>query len=282
MNFKSLESVNSKDILKVFNESFADYFVPFKLTENQLVSKMTSDKINLNLSVGVFENQKLIAFILHGFDTINNQKVVYNGGTGVMPKNRGQGITKKMYDFALPILEKNGIDKIILEVINENIPAIKSYEKVGFKTTRELACFKGIFKPKNSNTVVETIELQNYDWNLMESFWDIHTTWQNSKNVLDDLKKDNDARATYINGQLIGYVIYKPKSKQIQQIAIHKSFRKKGIATKLIAELAEKYGSYFSVINVDKKSKHVTGFFESLGFEYSIEQLEMELDLNKD
>lgn len=150
MNFKRLENVDSKDILNVFNESFADYFVPFKLTEEQLVSKMTSDKINFDLSVGVFENEQLIAFILHGFDTINHQKVVYNGGTGVLPQYRGQGITKKMYDFALPILEKKGIDKIILEVISENISAIKSYVKVGFKITRELACFKGILNLKIS------------------------------------------------------------------------------------------------------------------------------------
>lgn len=115
----------------------------------------------------------------------------------------------------------------------------------------------------------------------MESFGDIHTTWQNSKNVLDDLKKDNDARAAYMNGQLIGYVIYNPKSKQIQQIAIHKSYRRKGIATKLIADLAGQYGSSFSVINVDKKAKSLSDFFESLGFECFIEQLEMELILNK-
>ncbi|MBQ4915476.1 GNAT family N-acetyltransferase [Maribacter sp. MMG018] len=281
MNFKSLESVNSKDILDVFNKSFADYFVPFKLTEDQLVSKMTSDKINFDLSVGVFENEKLIAFVLHGFDTINNQKVVYNGGTGVVSQNRGQGITKKMYDYVLPILKEKGIDKIVLEVISKNTPAIKSYEKVGFKITRELACFKGVFTSKSSNTIVETTELQNYDWDLMESFWDIHTTWQNSKNVLNDLKKDNDARAAYINGQLIGYAVYNPKSKKIQQIAIHKSFRKKGIATKLMSDLAEQYGSSFSVINVDKKSNHLTGFFKSLGFECYIEQLEMELDLSK-
>lgn len=281
MNFKSLENVDSKDILNVFNESFADYFVPFKLTEEQLVSKMTSDKINFDLSVGVFDNEKLIAFILHGFDTIDNQKVVNNGGTGVLPNYRGQGITRKMYDFALPILKESEVDKIVLEVIKENIPAIKSYEKAGFKTTRALACFKGVFNPENSNTVIETTELHNYDWNVMESFWDIHPTWQNSKNVLNHLKKDNLSLAAYINNQLVGYCIYNPKNKQIQQVAIHKSYRRKGIATKLITNLAEQYGNAFSVINVDKKAIPLISFFESLGFECFIEQLEMELYLKK-
>ena len=155
MEIKSLIGTNCKDILNVFNNSFSDYFVPFKLTEEQLVSKMISDKTDLELSVGVFENQKLIAFILHGFDITNNQNVVYNGGTGVIPEKRGLGLTKQMYAFNLPVLEKKGIDKIILEVISNNIQAIKSYKKIGFITTRELDCFQGNFETSTSNKEAE-------------------------------------------------------------------------------------------------------------------------------
>ena len=84
MEIRTLAGIDNIKILTVFNESFSDYFVPFKLTEEQLESKMIADKVDLELSVGVFENQKLIAFMLQGFDIINNQKVVYNGGTGVI------------------------------------------------------------------------------------------------------------------------------------------------------------------------------------------------------
>jgi ribosomal protein S18 acetylase RimI-like enzyme len=281
MEIKSLKGINCKDILNVFNESFSDYFVPSKLTEEQLVSKMVADKTDLELSVGVFENQKLIAFILHGFDITNNQNVVYNGGTGVIPEKRGLGLTKQMYIFNLPVLEKKAIDKIILEVISSNIQAIKSYKKSGFKTTRELACFKGNFQTTKSNKEVDIKELKNYQWNLMESFWDISTTWQNSKNVMNKMRGDNDSLGAYIKNQLVGYIIYTPKSKRIQQLAVHKDFRKVGIASKLIAQLTKKYGSAFSVINVDKKAKNISSFFNSVGFENYIEQLEMELILNK-
>ena len=281
MVIKSLEGINNTDILNVFNKSFSDYFVPFKLTEDQLLSKMISDKTDLELSVGVFENQKLIAFILHGFDIINNQNVVYNGGTGVIPEKRGLGLTKQMYHFILPVLGKKGIDKIILEVITKNIQAIKSYEKSGFKATRELACFKGNFKPNKYNKDIEIKEILDYQWNLMKSFWDINTTWQNSKNVMSKLTAENASLGAYIKNQLVGYVIYCPKSKRIQQIAIHKDCRKKGIATKLITELAEKYGNVFSIINVDKNANNATNFFSSIGLENYIEQLEMEMKLTK-
>ena len=40
MEIKTLEGVDIKEIVKVFNGSFSDYFVPFKLTQEQLTSKM--------------------------------------------------------------------------------------------------------------------------------------------------------------------------------------------------------------------------------------------------
>ncbi|MEJ2114131.1 MAG: GNAT family N-acetyltransferase, partial [Flavobacteriaceae bacterium] len=174
-----------------------------------------------------------------------------------------------------------GIDKIILEVVSNNIQAIKSYNKSGFKTTRELVCFKGNFQTTKSNKEVEIKELKNYQWNLMESFWDVNTTWQNSKNAMSRMKGDNDSLGAYINNQLVGYIIYTAKSNRIQQLAVHKDFRKLGIASKLIAQMTQKYGSSFSVINVDKNAKNITSFFNSVGFENYIEQLEMELILNK-
>ena len=281
MEIRTLAGIDNIKILTVFNESFSDYFVPFRLTEDQLKSKIIADKIDLELSVGVFENGKLIGFILNGFDFINNQNVVYNGGTGVIPEKRGLGLTKQMYIFNLPVLEKKGIDKIILEVVSNNIQAIKSYNKSGFKTTRELVCFKGNFQTTKSNKEVEIKELKNYQWNLMESFWDVNTTWQNSKNAMSRMKGDNDSLGAYINNQLVGYIIYTAKSNRIQQLAVHKDFRKLGIASKLIAQMTQKYGSSFSVINVDKNAKNITSFFNSVGFENYIEQLEMELVLNK-
>lgn len=281
MEIKTLEGVNEIEILNVFNRSFSDYFIPFKLSKDQLVSKMLADKTDLNISVGAFNEGKLIAFILHGLDIVNGQKMVYNGGTGVIPEKRGLGLTKQMYHFIIPYLEEQGINKLILEVINENIQAIKSYEKSGFITKRGLVCYKGIAKISNSNKNIEVKNLQNYRWNSMGTFWDVLPTWQNSNSVLDELKQNNCSLGAYLENQLIGYVIYNPANKRIQQIAIHKDFRRKGIASTLIFELIEKYGDTLSIINVDKKSKEANNFLNNIGLENSLEQIEMELKLNK-
>ncbi len=280
MEIRNLKETEITDILKAFNTSFSDYFVPFKLTEEQLVSKMKADKTDFGLSVGVFENQKLIAFILHGVDTIGNQKVAYNGGTGVIPSKRGAGLTKKMYLHNLTELRKKGVDKIVLEVISQNIQAIKSYEKTGFKTIRELICFKGSFKPTKPNQIVTIGKLEPYDWKKMESFWDITPTWQNSKNVVNSLKMNNDSYGAYLNDLLVGYVIFSPKNNRVQQIAVDKAHRKNGIASRLLTELSKKHGNVFSIINIDKKARNVSGFLGSVGLQNYLEQLEMELILH--
>ena len=281
MEIKTLDGVGIKEITKVFNDSFTDYFVPFELAEAQLCSKMRIDKTDLSLSVGAFENGKLIAFILHGLDTIHMQKVIYNGGTGVIPEKRGLGLTKKMYLFILPLLAKKRINKLVLEVISENIQALKSYDTAGFKVKRTLWCYKGEVDITNTNSTIKIKGLQQYNWELMESFWDIYPTWQYSKSVVNELKHKNIALGAYFQNQLVGYVIYNPTNKRIQQIAVDLDFRKKRIASSLLFQLKESYGPSFSIINVDKKSKVTHAFFHNIGLETTLEQLEMELELGK-
>lgn len=278
---KTLEDVNINEIVTAFNQSFADYFIPFKLTEEQLKSKMIADKTELPLSVGVFEEDHLIAFILHGYDVINGEQVVYNGGTGVIPDKRGSRLSQKMYRFILPILKERGIDCLVLEVISENIKAIKSYKNSGFKTSRELLCYKGEASVSNPDNDLKISELRHYDWDLMTSFWDIRPTWQNSNNVLNELKHNNISLGAYFDNQLVGYIIYNPANKRIQQIGVSKDFRQKGIASTLLTELINAYDSTFSIGNVDKRSKTVNDFLQKIGLKIDIEQLEMKLQLDK-
>lgn len=281
MKIKTLKGTGVNKILKVFNESFSDYFISFQLTEEQLTSKMLADKVNLNLSVGVFEKGKLIAFILHGVAIMDSQKLVYNGGTGVIREKRGIGLTKKMYAFILPILTEEGFDKIILEVITENFQAIKSYKKSGFKTKRTLVCYKGTVTITDSNQTIKVSRLKTYDWNLMKSFWEVHPTWQNSSQVLNESKNNDVALGAYIDKQLVGYVIYSPMNKRIRQIAVSNNFRKEKMASTLILKLKEAYDNEFSIINVGKHSKSLNTFFNKIGLERTLEQYEMELELLK-
>ena len=279
MKIRSLKGIDNKEIAEVFNTSFADYFIPLELTAEQIMSKMWADKIDLRLSVGAFKNGKLVAFILHGLDTIGSEKVVYNGGTGVIPQERGQGLTQQMYRFILPILVERGIHKVVLEVITKNMPAIKSYEKSGFIVRRELFCYKGEVHINKANGDIVVKRMVSYPWKRLELFWDTQPTWQNSKNTLEILT-NNAVFGAYLKNQLVGYISFNPTSFRIQQLAVHKDHRKRGVAKRLVLELKESYGKAMAVINVDKTASALNAFFLNIGLDNHLAQYEMEMALS--
>lgn len=284
MNIDTLERIEPIAILDAFNLAFSDYFVPLQLTSEQLEAKIKADKIDLSYSVGVFDERKrLIAFMLHGIDMVNEKKTIYNGGTGVIPEKRGLGLAKEMYKFILPTLKENGVDLLCLEVISENIQAIKSYERSGFAIERELTCYKGQIKELHvpMNLDMEIKELKKYDWLLMKSFWDFLPTWQNSIHVLDEIMGENIAIGAYIQSLLVGYLIYNPKSRRMQQIAVAKGFRQRNIGALLVKKLSEEHGTFLSVINVDKTSLPINQFLYKIGLEHFLNQHEMKLEFSK-
>ena len=280
MEIRSLIGITSGEILETFNRAFSDYFVPLQLSLDQLESKMKADKTNLDLSVGAFAQGKLVAFMLHGFDTIDGRNLVYNGGTGVIPEQRGNGLSRKMYQFVLPLLEGRGIDSVQLEVISNNVQAIKSYKRSGFKTNRVLACYKGDLQVESHDPKIWIEQLETYDWPILASFWDIRPSWQNSKNTLEVLQPINCSLGAYLDDELVGYAVYNPQSNRLQQIGVHKKHRRQGVGTALLSHLGAAYGTALTVINIDDSGTHVQRFFEAMGLKPYLEQLEMELKLD--
>ncbi|PZO22830.1 MAG: GNAT family N-acetyltransferase, partial [Flavobacteriaceae bacterium] len=50
IQFQTLEKSSTEEILEVFNSSFSDYIVPFRLTLPQLEGKITNDSVRMELS----------------------------------------------------------------------------------------------------------------------------------------------------------------------------------------------------------------------------------------
>ena len=278
---KSLSDIPFDDIATVFNKSFSDYYFPIHYTAEMFENKIKSENGILELSVGAYEDNELIGFIMHYYDEIVGQKVIYNGGTGVVPSSRGQGLTRKMYDYILPILRGRNIDMMIHEVLTVNASAISVYEKVGFKKTRTLNCFSGKISIGNLTTPYEIRALDHYDWDTLQSFWDYEPTWQNSILTLSYLKTKNVSIGIYLDSKIVGYLIYSPTNNRIRQFAIHKDHRRKGAASLLIDAMNEKcLGASISLINVDSRMSAMNAFLQSCGMERTIQQYEMELYLH--
>ncbi len=273
---QTLENTTLEKIAAVFNESFSDYIVPLSLTTGQLENKIKNDSIQLAFSAGAMEDDKLVGFILHGYDVVSNEKIIYNAGTGVIPSHRGKKLTRQLYDFIFPLLQSNDVSRVQLEVITENKPAIKTYQNIGFQMARELNCFKGSVNTVDQVHHYKIQPLENYDWEQLQSSWDWNPSWQNSITAINNLQQVNASFGIYAGEQLLGYIIFNPLSKRVQQFAVHKEHRGHGIGTQLFHHIAHNFGRDISVINVEHGTAETDRFLKSIGLEIYVKQYEME------
>jgi ribosomal protein S18 acetylase RimI-like enzyme len=275
MEIRTLQGTKQADVLSAFNSAFDNYFVQLQLRPEQLAAKLEADRVRLDLSVGAFDQGRLVAFVLHGLTTMGNRQVLHNGSTGVVPAYRGKGLTNQLYQYIHPYLKEAGVDYVMLEAITKNVQAIKSYERVGFKVVRRFKCYLGEVKDiaNNSNVVIQ--EMRDYNWPLMEAFYDSMPSWQYQSVILEGLKARHVAFGAYEAQNLLGYVIYDPLSNRLQQLAVAKTHRRQGIGRALMAVLTKKYGTKLAVINVDTGDEGTNRFMERIGLPCYLEQVEM-------
>ena len=127
-----------------------DYFIKDLLVDylntNKYCIMCVIDGQNKNL-VGILgivyipsqhKNQMLLNF---------KEKTFHVGNVFIFPEYRGQGICKVMLTKIINYIKKNKIAKRLkLDVVYDNIPAIKCYESVGFKEYNNLLANKWINK----------------------------------------------------------------------------------------------------------------------------------------
>lgn len=73
------------------------------------------------------------AHIQNGKDFQSHDQFAYLGFMFVKPDNRGKGIITQILDELKSWSQSRGINEIRLEVYHDNEPAVRAYEKAGFK-----------------------------------------------------------------------------------------------------------------------------------------------------
>ena len=266
---KTLESLSQDNLIAVFNEAFSDYIIPVNLTPQMWEYRCKRDRIDPSASYGYFEDDKICGFILHG----TAPGVWYNGGTGVIPSKRGRGITKKIYEKILEDARKRNIKQMRLEVITTNTPAVKIYQDIGFKISRELICFKGTsdIKPATNITIKENSE---YRWDELKSFWEYTPPWQLNREAVEKTKNALILAEAFAGVQKAGYIIYNPSAKQIMQFAAREDMRAE-VFNALFNYIQQKYSPEMAVNNIDSAAARSLDFIRKAGLKETIRQHEM-------
>lgn len=278
--FRRLQKEDIPAMHQAFLQAFADYQLPFQLSFDQFVQKFIY-KLNINyeLSVGAFFQNQLIGFIFSSTGFYRGKYTAYNGGTGVIPKHRGYGLTQKMYEYLFPKLIEKGITQAVLEVLTENEKAIKSYVSCGFSIFTKYHCYKltklnSTLRLPSPQVTIRPVSQPN--WPLYESFFDTTPYFLDSTAVLKHNLQHEEMVEARLGSEVVGYIIFQPMVSRISQVAVDKKHRGKGIG-KMLLDYALKASptKALTILNVGQKETELIKILGRIGFEHTVDQFEM-------
>jgi ribosomal protein S18 acetylase RimI-like enzyme len=274
LRFSTLEHESLSKLTAVFNAAFANYFIPIKMTEEAMAVKFRADNTRTDLSAGAYAGDELVGFIFHGYGQEDGFTDVYNGGTGVIPEYRGQHLPRLMYEFVLPHLKQNNVERSVLEVITGNEKAIKVYREQGFNTVRKVNCYKGTIHPLPQHDI-EITETQYLDMNWLKEISSFTPTWQNKPDAIGRIRQDLVFLIAKENETPVGCIVMNPKTGKIFQLAVAPSARKKGVGRALLSEAASRNNNLVA-LNADERDMALNNLMLKAGFSCFLSQYEME------
>lgn len=123
------------ELADLFTAAYEDYYVPFQVDEARLVHMVDAFDLALDRSLVAWDGDTPVGLANLGL----RGERTWLGGVGVVKARRRSGIGEHLTRALLDRAREAGARRMLLEVITQNEPAIALYEKLGFRTTRELA-----------------------------------------------------------------------------------------------------------------------------------------------
>ncbi len=267
-------------VLEKFLEAFSDYPHPFQFDSVRFRNHINLNAVDLDRSVGCFAGEEMIGFTLNGFGEWDGKPTVYDAGTGVVPKMRRRGVSEAMFQLMLPEFKKQGAEQLLLEVIVGNDPAVKLYEKIGYKVKRDLLLLEappGLNIMSRLNPDIEVRQIRAADLTGLTAGWDGRPSWQNSVDAVKRSEPLKTILGAFLAGQFLGYIVFSSGLGRIAQLYVDRDYRTQGVGTRLLAAMRAdmKSESPMQVLNIDKSLSESIRFFEKIGFRQVLAQHEM-------
>ena len=270
MKIKSLHTLTTKEISTVFMEAFEGYFVKMPDDHDYYKERWGAEGVNFEYSFGMFDESQLVGFILIAVDERFGKKTAFNSGTGVIPSHRGQRIVQQLYDHALPIYKKEGVEKCSLEVIVENEIAIKAYKKAGMEITKTYKIYSGDLDVPASNFELKEIDKSKVEWNsLPNQKW---YSWGYQIPVCR--KAENKFYEVWKEGKQVAYFIFNEATGRIYQVEILENQSANWEATFAAIQSLKKS---VSIVNIDTRRTELIDYLEKFSLKNVLDQFEMEM-----
>jgi len=260
------------DLVKILNRGFENYLVPIQFSLSQFLTMILKDSIDLNSSR-----------ILLADDQPSGIALIARRGwasrlaaMGVSGQTRGKGAGSWFMGRLIQEARERSDREMVLEVIEQNEPAVRLYQKYGFQTIRRLVGF--IRKGATENGAGD---LQDMDLREAGSLITMHglpdLPWQLSGETIAQM---NPPARAYCMGQAYA-VISNPELKDvvIWSLLVEPGARGIGLGMEMLGSVTARYaGKTWHVPAILPEELGIV--FERAGFEKEeLSQWQMRLTL---
>ncbi len=260
-------------------EAFADYLLDMSyMTEEVTRVRATKNGVDLGCSPGVFAGGRLVGLTLVGLGRWDGEPAAFDACTGIVKEHRGHGLAGRLFEAALPELRRRGVRRFVLEVLQENTPAVKAYEKTGFHITRSFGCYE---QGEPSDRVLPSVDLRPVGPEALADFEPELTwtpSWENSLDAIRAIPQHVRLFGAFEAGRCQGIVAYLPALRWIMTLVVRKSHRGRGLGSALLRHAlaqATPGGRPVRVNNVDMADAGMARFLTCNGFRVFTTQYEM-------
>ena len=232
------------DLVKFLNHGFENYLVPIQFNTDTFLNMLRKDGIDLTASrVLIVNDQQSTICLANRVDQPCGIALIARRGwasrlaaMGVAKEIRGKGAGSWFMDELISEAHLRGDREMVLEVIEQNEPAVKLYRKSGFETSRRLIGFTRRGKDTEKS---ERSELQEIDLREMGQLVSQHglsdLPWQLSGESIAQMTPP--ARA-YCKGQAY-VVVSNPDAEHvvIWSLLVEQGGRGNGLGTDLLKDV---------------------------------------------
>ena len=264
------------ELVDLLNRGFEEYFIPIHFNADMFENMLHKDGIDLADShVLVADDQACGIALIACRRSLHTSRLAAMGiAREIRGKGAGSWFMKKLIDRAC----ERGDREMVLEVIEQNEPAVKLYRKYGFDSIRRLVGFtcQSTSAGKHQGGALQRLDLQEMD-RLISQFGLTHLPWQLSG---ESITRTNPPLHAYRKGH--AYIaISNPEGEHvvIWSLLVEPEARGNGLGTDMLKHvMAQHAGKTWHVPAIFPEE--LEKVFERSGFEKEkLSQLQMRLRL---
>lgn len=281
-----------KLVLEAWEKGFEGYAVNMSMPLQSFVTRMVNEDLHLDLSNIMLDGDKPIGINLNGIRMWEDRVISWNGGIGIAPEYRGQGLGKLLMEESLQAYREAGVQLATLEAFVQNEGAIRLYKKLGYVVKDDLLHMstKGrvYLETKagvdSTYTTVTDLPIAVSRLPFYEGRRAWQTQWQSARG--------GQSLIVHLGGEPVGYAFYRDNynaKDQLASIALYQCVVRPGQAnTKQV--LKYMLGQVFDpgkknakkvVINLHQSHTELVEVLTEAGFSAEIKLVYMEKELSQ-